>query len=90
MSENLVRIFLAATLTAYEFKVSYDLTVRQAASLIARILEGKEGLRFSAGTSCDLMHMEGSHAGELLPPHTTIRSLVVSNDLVDGQTLALV
>lgn len=84
-----VYVLLAATRRTYEFRVSYDLTVCQVAELMARILAGRERLRYVAGTTTDLMYVDGPRAGALLDGQETVRSLVLKEELVNGQTLAL-
>ncbi len=85
-----LNVVLPATGKTYEFRVSFDLLAGQAADLMANLLSSCEGCRYVASAAADLMFADGPHAGTLLDEKTTIRSLVVADDLYDGQELVLV
>lgn len=85
----LVGVFLAATQRTYEFRIPFDLQVGEVANLIARMLASRERCRFAAPAAADLMYVDGDAAGTLLDSARTVRELVLTGRLVDGQLVAL-
>ena len=86
----LIQIRLPATQGEYQFRVPYDLTVEEASRLMARILAARESAQYEATDDVDLMHLEGEGMGEILNPKETFRSLLLSEQLVEGSRLMLV
>lgn len=86
----LLEVLLPATQTEYEFRVPFDLTVDEAAGLMARVLAQREALRYEVADGVDLMLCgEGAGAGDALNPNETIRALVERGVLSDGCKVAL-
>jgi hypothetical protein len=86
----LLNVYLAATLKTYEFLVPYDLTVGEAANLMARLLESKAGPYFSAPASAGIMLLGCDDAGRLLGEGEPVRDYVSAGVLVNGRCVALV
>jgi hypothetical protein len=86
----LVRVRLAATCDAYEFRIPFDLIVGQAAQLMERMLESRVGPLYEATGGACLMYADGARAGTLLDSAASVRTLVAHDELVDGCSLALV
>ncbi len=88
----MLEVQLPATGREYEFRVPYDMSVDQAAGLIADVLARREPARFVAPEGgSDLMlrgNVEG--AGNTLNPNESIRALVEQGVLVDGSAVSLV
>ncbi len=91
-------VLLPATQRSYEFRVPFDLTVDQAAQLMARILATREPASYEADGNADLMlrrvgpdgRSAGMSDGEMLNPNETFRALAERNVLVDGSPVAIV
>lgn len=88
----LLQALLPATQERYEFRVPFDLTVEQAAGLMARILTSREQARFASSDGMDLMLVgeDVAGAGNQLNPNETLRALVEQGVLGDGSEVALV
>lgn len=86
----LLLVRLPATQRTFELRVSADLTVRQAAGMIARLVATRERERYLAGDDVGLMPLEGEHAGELLDADARVRDFVHEGVIRDGALLALV
>ena len=88
----MLEVQLPATGREYEFRVPYDMSVDQAAGLIAAVLARREPARFEAPeVGSDLMlrgNVEG--AGNTLNPNESIRALVEQGVLVEGSPVSLV
>lgn len=87
--EILIRVMLPANRLTYEFLMPLDLTVRQGAQIVSRILAAQERARYRASEECDLMMADGPQPGLLLEWDTTFRELSVADCLVDGALLVL-
>ena len=87
--EILIRVMLPANRLTYEFLMPLDLTVRQGAQIVSRILAAQERARYCSSEECDLMMVDGPHPGLLLEWDTTFRELSVADRLVDGALLVL-
>lgn len=85
----LLKVLLPANRQTYEFWMPLDLSVSVGARLVSRILAARERARYRASDACDLMFVEGPHAGLLAGREQTFRELVAADDLVDGSLLAL-
>lgn len=86
----LLNVYLAAAMSAYEFRVPHALLVGQVANLMASLLESQERLRFHAPSQAGLMYLDGERAGTLLEQDAWIGTLASDGELVDGSLLALV
>lgn len=94
----LLNVVLPATQRAYEFRIPFDLTVDQAAQLMARILAAREPVMFEADGNADLMlcsvsaagRAAGMSEGEMLNPNETFRALAERDVLVNGSRVAIV
>ncbi|MBO7674037.1 MAG: hypothetical protein J6S63_03400 [Atopobiaceae bacterium] len=86
----LLRVRLAATQGIYEFRVPFDMRVRQATRLMERMLENRVGPLYEATGRARLMYADGARAGDLLDSSASIRTLVAHDELMDGCDLALV
>lgn len=86
----LLNIYLAATQKTYEFRVPYDVRVGKAATVMARILGRREHPLYIPQKDACLMYINGRMAGDLLDENSRVRELVVKEELLDGQLLALV
>lgn len=86
----LLEVLLPATQAEYEFRVPFDLTVDEAAGLMARVLAQREPLRYEVTGGVDLM-LRGTApgAGDALNPNETVRALVERGVLSDGCKVAL-
>ncbi len=84
-----IEVLLPATQRTYDFRVPFDITVEQGAQLISRILAARESARYAANNEVDLMFLDGPLSGQIVNPKETFRSLVLSNDVVEGSQMML-
>ncbi len=86
----LLLVRLPATRCTYELRVCVDLTVSEAATMIAGLVAAREQRRYLPGDDVGLMVLEGEHAGRLLDGRACLRDFACEGMVSDGTLLALV
>ncbi len=86
----LLLVRLPTTRCTYEVRVCVDLTVGEAATMIASLVAAREERRYLPGDDVGLMVLEGEHAGRLLEGTASLRDFVCEGMVCDGTLLALV